>query len=130
MKKILSYIIMSMLFFNVLFIFYYYFKISSFLYVDLFNFNIITNTVLINLILAIINLLYIFIYKIFNLYKLSYFEVVMFGLVIGIIGSLLLLGIENYEIGDYLSIISYFIINILFISYSLNFEKTKIVVFE
>jgi hypothetical protein len=54
---------------------------------------------------------------------------VFIGAVSGALISFLFLGCNKYEFGDYLSIISYFIINTIFISYSLYFEKEKISVF-
>jgi len=131
MKKNLSYLVMSLLFFNFLFIFYYYFKIVSFWYIGLFDVYIVLGAIFINFLVLIFDILYILIYEIFKFYRLSYFKVCIVGLVIGVIMSLLLLGIsDKYEFGDYLGIVSYFLINTIFISYSLYFEKEKIKVFE
>lgn len=130
MKNIFSYLFMSLLFFNIIFIFYYYFKIISFLYVDLFHCNVLTNIILVNLIVLVIDVFYILIYKCLNLYKLSYFSILFLGGGLGALFSFLFNFWGNYLIEDYLSIISYFIINTIFISYSLSFEKENMIVFE
>ena len=131
MKKILSYLIMSLLFFNILFLFYYYFKIVTFLYIDLFDFYILVNTLLINVIVTLSNIFFVLVYKWLNFYKLSYFKVVILGLFIGGLMSLIFLRAnKSYEIGDYLAVISYFVINTVFISYSLSFDKDRNIVFE
>lgn len=130
MKKIISYLIMSLLFFNVLFVFYYYFKIVNFLYVDLFDVNRFMNIFTINLIVLIFDIVYILLYKLLKLEQLSYFTVIMIGFFLGLVSSYLLLKNDNYEVSDYLAVISFMIINILFLSYSLYFEKNKSNVFE
>ena len=130
MKKTLSYLMMSLVFFNILFLFYYYFRIVTFLYIDLFSFNKILNCIFINFIVLLIDIMLLTFYKPFKLYKLSYFKMVLLGIFIGVLMSLIILRWNNYEFGDYLSLVSYFLINTLFIIYSLNFEREKLIVFE
>lgn len=129
MKNKISYIIMSVLFFNIIFIFYYYFKIVNFLYIDFVRGNIIAKTLITNIIIIVFNILYIFVYEYLKLYKLSYFMISILGLLIGIGASFIILN-KEYEFSDYLAVISYFIINTVFVSYSLYFEKNKENVFN
>jgi len=129
-KRVISYLVMSLLFFNVLFIFYYYFKIVNFLYIDFLNFNNFVNIILTNLIILTFDIIYIIMYRISKLDKLSYFFVVLLGMIIGIIASFIVLKDKNYEVIDYLGVISYFIINTVFLSYSLYFDNVKEVVFK
>lgn len=129
MMNKLSYVIMSVLFFNVLFTFYYYFKIISFLYIDLFSFSRLLNVILVNLFIVVLDVVLILLYNYFYLQKMSYLRMVFFGLFVGGAISLILLK-GNYKFDDYLSIISYFIINAIFIYYSLYFDDEKKRVFE
>lgn len=130
MKRNVSYLVMSLLFFNVLFIFYYYFKIVNFSYADLFGFSKLLNGILVNLYVLVLDIISILFYKICKIWKLSYFKTVILGFIIGNIASFILLGFNKYEFKDYLSIISYFMINTIFIFYSLYFEEEKIASFE
>lgn len=129
MKKIVSYLIMSLFLFNLLFIFYYYFRIISFWYLGVFNLNLLSNLLIVNIFVLVFDGIYILMYKIFNLYKLSYYKIVFFGLIIGFILSVLILRVKISQFSDYLAIISYFIINIIFISSSLSFDEESKEVF-
>lgn len=130
MKNMVSYIIMSVFIFNVLFTFYYYFKIVDFFYIDLFFYSRLINFFLINSFICFINAIYIVLYHFVNLEEFSYFNFVLIGMFLGVCFSFIVLGISGYGVSDYLSIISFFVINIIFISYSLSFEKEKKRVFE
>lgn len=130
MKNKLSYIIMSVFIFNVLFTFYYYFKIVSFFYIDLFFYSRLINFFLINAFICFIDATYIILYHFVNLEEFSYFNFVLIGMFLGVCFSFITLGINGYDVSDYLSIISFFIINTIFLSYSLSFEKEKKRVFE
>jgi len=126
----LSYLVMSLLFFNVLFIFFYYFKIVNFLYIDFIGNNTFFNILFTNLFILAVDVVYMFGYNIFIKKRFSYFLVVFIGALIGVFVSVFVLGLSKYELNDYLSIISYFIINVIFISYSLSFDQIKARVFE
>ena len=128
MKEKISYIVMSVLFYNFMFIFLYYFKIVSYLYVDVFNLNKYLVITINNLFLILIDILFIYLYKTLKLYKLSYFFICIIGAFIGAIISVLVLKF-NKEFSDYLAIVSYSIINTIFLAYSLYFEKNKEKVF-
>lgn len=130
MKEKVSYVVMSLLFFNLLFIFYYYFKIVNFLYIDFVGINTLVNIVLSNLFIIVFDVLYIILYKTIKLEKLSYLFTVFLGIFLGGMVSLLVLGFNSHDAIDYLGIISFFTINTLFISYSLCFEKEKELVFK
>jgi len=121
---------MSLIFFNLLFIVYYYFKIVNFLYIDFVGINTLVNILFSNLFIIVFDVLYIILYKVINLDKLSYLLTSFLGVIIGVLYSFLLLGFNGYEAIDYLGIISFFTINTLFISYSLYFEKEKEFVFK
>lgn len=126
MKKKISYLFMSLVFFNFLFLFYYYFKIVDFLYIELFNYNALINILIVNFIILIIDVFLILFYEFIYL---SYFKMVLLGIVIGVIVCCFFSLTGEYNISDYLATISYFIINIIFICYSLLFDKEKKVVF-
>lgn len=130
MKNKVSYVIMSLLFFNLLFIFYYYFKIVNFLYINFISVNAFVNIFVTNLFIIILDVIYIILYKIVKLEKLSYWVTTFLGVIIGGMVSFLVLGIKGHEAIDYLGIISFFTINTVFISYSLYFEKEKEFVFK
>ncbi len=129
MKKIISYYIMSLLFFNILFIFFYYFKIVNYLYIDFINLNKFLNIIVTNLFIIVIDSLIIIIYKLFFYNKFSFLLTICLGSLIGTVISIFLLN-KDYELNDYLGILSFFIINTLFIIYSLYFEKHKEKVFN
>ena len=120
---------MSLLFFNVLFIFYYYFKIVDFLYIDLFDFNYLINSFIMNFIVIVVDIFVMFLWTCFKMKRSSYFCYVLLGLVIGVIMSFILLGISSHKLYDYLAFCSYFLINTIFICYSLTFDKNKVKVF-
>ena len=82
---------MSLLFFNILFIFYYYFKIVNFLYIDFMSGNVLLNIMLTNLIILVFDVVYIYLYKFLNMYKLSYFYILLIGVFLGLIVSLVVL---------------------------------------
>lgn len=128
MKEKISYIVMSVLFYNIMFIFLYYFKIVSYLYVDVFNLNKYLLIIINNLFVVFYDILFICVYEVLKLYKLSYFFISLLGVLIGSIFSVILFGF-NRDISDYLAIISYSVINTIFLAYSLYFEKYKIKVF-
>ena len=118
---------MSLVFFNVLFLFYFYFKIVDFLYIELFDYGFLINIILVNAVVLVIDFFLILLYKFF--YS-SYFKMFLLGGVIGGIICYLLSLTGSYSFGDYLSIISYFIINTIFVCYSLWFDIEKKEVFE
>lgn len=126
----ISYLVMSLVFFNVLFVFYYYFKIVNFLYIDFLNFNKLVNILFTNLLILTINIVYMGIFYCLKFRKFSYVFSVVIGFIIGVIISVFVLSNKGYEVVDYLGIISYFVINFVFISYSLYFEKEKELVFK
>lgn len=130
MKNKISYVVASLIFFNLLFIFYYYFKIVNFLYIDFVRINTLVNILITNLFIITFNVLYIILYKVIKLDRLSYLFTILLGGIIGGLFSVLILGVNNYEAIDYLGVISFFTINTLFISYSLYFEKEKELVFK
>ena len=72
----------------------------------------------------------IFIYSLFSKYKFSYFNIVLIGLLIGILVSFISLRLNNYGLNNYFAIVSYFVINTIFISYSLSFKEEKKIVFD
>ena len=123
-----SYIIMSVLFFNLFFVFNYYFKIVNFLYIDFMFDNLMVKIIFVNFLVIFFDVIFITLYNFLKLYKLSYFLIILVGLLIGVLVSVLILK-RGYELCDYLSIISFSIINVLFLSYSLYFEKEKQKVF-
>ena len=84
--------------------------------------NILLSILLINSFVILFNLFYIIVYKFLNFYKMSYFFIVFLGIFLGMAFSFLLRG-DKYEINDYLAVISYFVVDIIFVSYSLYFEK-------
>lgn len=128
MKEKISYIVMSVLFYNIMFIFLYYFKIVSYLYVDVFNLNKYLLIIINNLFVVFYDILFICMYEVLKLYKLSYFFISLLGALIGSIFGVILFGF-NRDFSDYLAIISYSVINTIFLAYSLYFEKYKIKVF-
>lgn len=130
MKNKISYLLMSVIFFNILFIFYYYFKIVNFFYINLFKFSVILNVLFINFWVLLIDVFILIFYYLFKRFKLSYFKMICIGLFIGGLMSFVLLGVNKYEFNDYIAVISYFVINTVFIFYSLQFEVEKIKVFE
>ena len=130
MKNKISYIIMSLIFFNLLFVFYFYFKIVNFLYIDFVGVNTFVNVLVSNLVIVVLDALYIVLYRLIKLEKLSYFWTSFIGVITGFLFSFLLLRFKEYEVIDYLGIVSFFTINTLFISYSLYFEKEKELVFK
>lgn len=130
MKNKLSYIVMSLLFFNLLFIFFYYFKIVNFLYIDFVNINKLVNVLLTNVFVIAFDVFYMILYRVIKLERLSYLFTTLLGVIIGGLVSVLILGINNHEVIDYLGIISFFTIDTLFFSYSLYFEKDKEFVFK
>ena len=130
MKTKISYLIMSVLFFNVWFIFYYYFKIVSFLYIDLLNVSRIMNIIIVNLFVILFDILVIFLYKLFKNKNLTYFKVIILGTFLGCFISYITLEKRECEASDYLSIICYYLINTIFIYYSLQFNDNKIKVFQ
>ena len=113
---------MSLLVFNILFTFYYYFRIVDFLYINLFKYNALINVILVNISLLLIDITYIFIYKLLKFDRFSYLKIVFIGVVLGCLFSVLDLGIKENEFRSYLAIVSFFTINTIFISYSLSFE--------
>lgn len=127
MNKI-SYIIMSLLFFNVMFLFFYYFKICDFFYLDLFNIGYLKELLLSNAFVIFFDIIFMYFYDLFRMDKLSYFMIVILGVLLG--GSVALLVLKlNYKTSDYLAIVSYFVINVVFLAYSLYFEKNKVNIF-
>ena len=120
---------MSMLFFNIMFIFFYYFKIVSFMYTDLWGLSSLGGVILVNFLVLFFDLVYIYAYSLLGLYHLSYLKIFLLGLIMGTTLSILFLGWGKYVFGDHLAIISYVIINTIFISYSLYFDENKIKVF-
>ena len=125
MKNKLYYIVMSLLVFNILFTFYYYFRIVDFLYINLFKYSALINVILVNISLLLIDITYIFIYKLLKFDRFSYLKIVFIGVVLGCLFSVLYLGIKENEFRSYLAIVSFFTINTIFISYSLSFEEEK-----
>lgn len=127
MNKV-SYVIMSILFFNVFFVFNYYFKIVNFLYLDFVFENRVLQFLFVNFFVVIFDVIFIILYNFFKLYKFSYFIIILVGFLIGALFSFFILK-KGYELCDYLAIISYGVINVLFLSYSLYFEKERKKVF-
>lgn len=130
MKNFLGYIFMSLLFFNILFLFYFYFRIVSFFYLEVFPFKYIENLFLANLIVVLVDIISLFLYKFVIRFKNNYGMYVFVGLVIGLVFSMIMFSTSKYEFSDYLAVISYFLINNVFIMYSLSFETEKMKVFE
>ena len=129
MKNKVSYVVMSVLFFNLFFVFNYYFKIIDFLYIDFLFENRLIQIIFVNSVLVFMDAIFIALYDKLKIYKLSYFLVVILGFFIGLCISLIIFE-AKYNLSNYLAVISYFIINTLFISYSLYFEKYKNHVFD
>lgn len=130
MRNFLGYIFMSLLFFNILFLFYFYFRIVSFFYLEVFPFKYIENLFLANLIVVLVDIISLFLYKFVIRFKNNYGMYVFVGLVIGLVFSMIMFSTSKYEFSDYLAVISYFLINNVFIMYSLSFETEKMKVFE
>ena len=130
MRNFLGYIFMSLLFFNILFLFYFYFRIVSFFYFEVFPFKYIENLFLANLIVVLVDIISLFLYKFVISFKNNYGMYVFVGLVIGLVFSMIMFSTSKYEFSDYLAVISYFLINNVFIMYSLSFETEKMKVFE
>lgn len=130
MRNFLGYIFMSLLFFNILFLFYFYFRIVSFFYLEVFPFKYIENLFLANLIVVLVDIISLFLYKFVICFKNNYGVYVFVGLVIGLVFSMIMFSTSKYEFSDYLAVISYFLINNVFIMYSLSFETEKMKVFE
>ena len=130
MKKKISYLVMSLLFFNVLFIFYYYFKMVNFFYINLFDYNLVVNIMIVNFIVTLADVLIMLFYESLGFNKYPYFLFVIIGCFIGTIISFVFLGLGSYEFSDYLSIVSFFTIDIVFIGYSLKFDEEKEKVFQ
>lgn len=129
MKNILSYILMSLLLFNIMFFLCFYFKITSFFYLEVLNLSNSINFIIINCFVIIIDLVCIFFEKFIGYRKNYYFWYLIIGVAFGSFSCLVLLGKNSLMVSDYVSIISYFVINTIFIMYSLSFEKEKRKVF-
>lgn len=88
------------------------------------------NFIVINCFVVVIDLLCIFFEKFISRRKKYYFWYLIIGLALGSFSCLVLLGKNSLMVSDYAAIISYFVINTIFIMYSLSFEKEKRKVFE
>jgi hypothetical protein len=97
---------------------------------EVFPFKYIENLFLANLIVVLVDIISLFLYKFVIRFKNNYGMYVFVGLVIGLIFSMIMFSTSKYEFSDYLAVISYFLINNVFIMYSLSFETEKMKVFE
>ena len=113
-----------------MFLFYFYFRIVSFFYLDLFSYSYLFNFFIVNSIIVLIDVIAFISYRFISDFKNYYILYVFIGLVIGLFLCFLMFSLNKYEFSDYLAIISYFVINNVFIMYSLSFEKEKKKVFE
>ena len=125
MAKKISYVVMSVIYFNLFFLFSYYFKIVDFMSN---NFNVL-NIIVANLLVVIFDAFYILFFNVLKVYKLSYLWCVISSVFIGFIISFIIFK-TNYNFNNYLSVISFFTINFIFLNYSLRFEKEKNNVFN
>lgn len=96
---------------------------------DFFNFNKLVNLLLTNLLIFMFDIIFIVSYELFKFRKFSYFFMVLIGCFVGIVVSVFLLD-DGYGFVEYLGVISYFIIDVVFLSYSLYFDEIKNSVFE
>lgn len=115
---------MSVLWFNLFFLFCYYFRIIEF-FDDGFLFeNKIFNVLFLNFLVAVFDVFLMFFLGKFIVENMSYFAVVIVSFFIGFIISFIFFK-TNYKFSDYLFVVSFVIINDIFMSYSLKFEREK-----
>jgi len=129
MIRKISYVIVSVLYFNLFFMFCYYFKIVEFFSDKFLLENRLFDVLVINLFLVAFDVLYILFFSVIKTQKLSYFWYVGSGVFLGVIISFILFKTNN-KFSDYLSMVSFFTVNNIFLSYSLMFEKEKNNVFS
>lgn len=129
MIRKISYVIVSVLYFNLFFMFCYYFKIVEFFSDKFLLENRLFDVLVINLFLVAFDVLYILFFSVIKTQKLSYFWYVGSGVFLGVIISFILFKTNN-KFSDYLSMVSFFTVNSIFLSYSLMFEKEKNNVFS
>jgi hypothetical protein len=120
MKTYISYIIMSLIIFNIIFNVYYFFKIINLSYTNVFEFSIYINIVIVNLMIILIDILFILI----NFFvKFNYYRMIGLGIFIGFLIIMFCKYNFNYLLSDYLFILSFTTIDSIFISYSYSYRK-------
>ena len=125
MMKKLSYILLVIVFFNIMIFSLYYLRIINHYSLVIFNDSI--DVLITNLILFFIMLVYSVFYQRFMIKKFNYFKVASLGLIIGIIFCLFF---SNLIFEEYLFIALYTSFSFTFISYSVYFDLIKDKVFK
>lgn len=126
MKRYCSYVIVTLMLFNIMIAFYHYFKLIDYWY--LFDMKETLNILYSNCLILFINVLYLFCFRLVLKMNIPYFVINTFNLIIGICLSVVILGFYK-QFSDYLSLVSYFTISFLLLSSSLSFDLNKEKVF-